>query len=61
MYKLAVLSETRFADIGRSKKMVLDTPCSGADAKVKKGVKQELALPLKQNLLISCINDGIMT
>ena len=27
---------------------------SGVDAKVKRGVKQELALPSKQNLLVSC-------
>ena len=36
--------------LGRSKKLVLDTPSSGVDAKVKRGVKQELALPSKQNL-----------
>ena len=35
-------------------KLVLDTPSSGVDAKVKRGVKQELALPSKQNLLVSC-------
>ena len=35
-----------FADVGRSKKVVLDTP-SGTDAKVKRDEKQELALPLK--------------
>ena len=40
--------------LGRSKKLVLDTPSSGVDAKVKRGVKQELALPSKQNLLVSC-------
>ena len=28
--------------LGRSKKLVLDTPSSGVDAKVKRGVKQEL-------------------
>ena len=33
--------------------MVLNTPSSGADAKVKRGVKHELALPLKRNLLVS--------
>ena len=47
------LSETRFADVGRSKKLMLDTPSSGVEAKVKRGVKQGLALPLKQNLLVS--------
>ena len=36
----------------RSKKLVLGTP-SGTEAKVKRGVKQELALPLKRNLLVS--------
>ena len=41
--------------LGRSKKLVLDTPSSGVDAKVKRGVKQELALPSKQNLLVSCL------
>ena len=51
--QIAALSETRLADVGRSKKLVLDTPSSGVDAKVKRGVKQELALPLKQNLLVS--------
>ena len=45
--QIAALSETRFADVG-------DTPSSGVDAKVKRGVKQELALPSKQNLLVSC-------
>ena len=40
--------------LGRSKKLVLDTPSSRVDAKVKRGVKQELALPSKQNLLVSC-------
>ena len=35
------LSETRFADIGKIQKMVLDTPFSGVHAKVKRGVKQE--------------------
>ena len=39
---------------GAIKKLVLDTPSSGVDAKVKRGVKQELALPSKQNLLVSC-------
>ena len=52
--QIAALSETRFADVGRSKKLVLDTPSSGVDAKVKRGVKQELALLSKQNLLVSC-------
>ena len=52
--QIAALSETRFADVVRSKKLVLDTPSSGVDAKVKRGVKQELALPSKQNLLVSC-------
>ena len=53
--------------LGRSKKLVLGTPSSGVDAKVKRGVKQELALPLKQNLLVSfqdcqkSINDRLMT
>ena len=37
---------------GRTKKLVLDTPSSGTDAKVKRGVNQELALPLQQNLLV---------
>ena len=32
---------------------MLDTPSSGADAKMKRVAKQELALPLKQNLLVS--------
>ena len=50
--QIAALSETRM--LGRSKKLVLDTPSSGVDAKVKRGVKQELALPSKQNLLVSC-------
>ena len=48
--QIAALSETRFADVGE----MLDTPSSGVDAKVKRGVKQELALPSKQNLLVSC-------
>ena len=52
--QIAALSETRFADVGEIKKLVLDTPSSGVDAKVKRGVKQELALPSKQNLLVSC-------
>ena len=39
--------------LGRSKKFELDTPSSGVDAKVKRGVKQDLTLPLKQNLLVS--------
>ena len=39
--------------LGRSKKLVLDTPSSGVDAKVKTGVKQGLDLPFKQNLLVS--------
>ena len=50
--QIAALSETRFARmLGRSKKLA--TPSSGVDAKVKRSVKQELALPLKQNLLIA--------
>ena len=39
--------------LGRSKKLVLDTPSYGAGTKVKRGGKQELALPLKRNLLVS--------
>ena len=38
--QIAALSETGFADIGEM--LVLDTPSSGADAKIKRGVKQEL-------------------
>ena len=52
--QIAALSETRSQMLGRSKKLVLDTPSSGVDAKVKRGVKQKLALPSKQNLLVSC-------
>ena len=43
---------------------MLDTPSSGVDAKMKRGEKQELTLPLKQILLVSfqdCINDRLMT
>ena len=53
--------------LGRSKKLVLDTPSSGVDAKVKRGMKQELALPLKTELggklsgLPKSINDRSMT
>ena len=63
----AALSETRLADVGRSKKLVLDTPSSGADAKVRRGVKQELAFPIKTKLvgklsgLPKGINDRLMT
>ena len=32
---------------------MLDTLSSGANANVKRGVKQELALPLKLNLLVN--------
>ena len=39
--------------LGRSKKFMLDTPSSGVDAKVKRGAKHELALLLKQSLLVS--------
>ena len=39
--------------LGRSKKLVLDTPSTGVDAKGKRGMKYKLALPLKQNLLVS--------
>ena len=39
--------------LARSKKLVLNAPSSGAGADVKRGVKQELALPLKRNLLVS--------
>ena len=39
--------------LGRSKQLVLDIPSAGVGVKVKRGVKQELALPLKQNLLVS--------
>ena len=38
---------------GRSKKLALYTPSSGVDTKVKRGVRHELALPLKRNLLVS--------
>ena len=48
--QIAALSETRFADVGEIKEVA----SSGVDAKVKRGVKQELALPSKQNLLVSC-------
>ena len=47
--------------------MALDTPSSGVDAKVKRGLKQKLALPLKQNFvgklsgLPKGINDRLMT
>ena len=40
-------SETRFAVVVEIK----DTPSSGVDAKVKRGVKQELALPSKKELV----------
>ena len=43
--QIASLSETPFADVGRSK-LVLDTSSFRVDAKVKRGGKQELALPL---------------
>ena len=33
--------------------MVLDTPSSCTNAEVKRGVKKELALQLKRNLLVS--------
>ena len=36
--------------LSKSKKLVLDTPSSGADAKVKRCVKQELALSLVVSL-----------
>ena len=51
-FQIAALSETRFQMLGRSKKLMLDTPSSGVDEKVKRGVKHELALPLKQNMLV---------
>ena len=50
--------------LGRSKKLVLDTPSSGKDANVKRGVKQELTLSLKLVSKLSglpkCINDRLM-
>ena len=51
----AALSETRFEDVGESK-LVLDTPSFGGGAKVKRGMKQELALPFKRILLVSFQN-----
>ena len=65
--QIAALSETRLADVGRSKKLVLDTPSKGADAKVKRCMKQELAFPIKTKLvgklsgLPKGINDRLMT
>ena len=54
--QIAALSETRFADVGEIKEVGAGYTffSSGVDAKVKRGVKQELALPSKQNLLVSC-------
>ena len=52
--QIAALSERLGSQmLGRSKKLVLGTPSSGVDAKVKRGVKQELALPFKQKLSVS--------
>ena len=46
--QIAAVCETRFAEVGgRLKKLVLYTLSSRVDAKVKRGVKQELAWPLK--------------
>ena len=33
--QIANLSETRFADVGGGSNLVLDTPSSGVDAKIK--------------------------
>ena len=52
--QIAALSETRFADVGEIKEVGAGYTFFGVDAKVKRGVKQELALPSKQNLLVSC-------
>ena len=65
----AVMSETRFAEVGKSKekKLVPDTLSSAKPyAKAKRGVKQELTLPFKQNInthsgLPKDINDYIET
>ena len=39
--EIAALSETRFAEIGRSKKLVLAIHSFGVDVKLRRGVKQE--------------------
>ena len=39
--EIAALSETRFAEIGRSKKLALAKHSFGVDVKVRRGVKQE--------------------
>ena len=49
----AALSKTRLADVGEIKEVGAGYTPSGVDAKVKRGVKQELALSLKRNLLLS--------
>ena len=51
---IAALSETRFAEVLEIKEDGAgNTASSGADAKVMRGVKQELTLPLKRNLSVS--------
>ena len=53
--QIAALSETRFADVGEIKEVGTGyTFFWSGRKKVKRGVKQELALPSKQNLLVSC-------
>ena len=52
--QIAALSETRFAEVLEIKEDDAgNTTSSGADAKVMRGVKQELTLPLKRNLSVS--------
>ena len=46
--QIVALSEIPFADVGETKEV-----SSGVDAKMKRDVKQELALPLKRSLFVS--------
>ena len=53
--QIAALSETRFADVGEIKEVGAGYTFFWSGRKSEeRGVKQELALPSKQNLLVSC-------
>ena len=54
--QIAALSETRFADVGEIKEVGAGYTFfwSGRKSEERREAKQELALPSKQNLLVSC-------